>query len=100
MHGFRLRLSRLLQRGKKNPTSSSTAAYVTAKQTFGTAPIVTVKEVAADDSAPGAYSLILPAGAPMLGQYATTLPIALVAQPGVAGKYTVEASATPLCQYT
>ncbi len=77
-----------------NPTSSTTAAYVTAKQTFGTAPIVTVKEVAADDSAPGAYTLILPAGAPMLGQFATTLPIALVAQPGVAGKYTVEASAT------
>jgi len=67
---------------------------VTAKQTFGTAPIVTVKEVAADDSAPGAYTLILPAGAPMLGQYATTLPIALVAQAGVAGKYSVEASAS------
>jgi len=35
----------------------------------------------------------LPIGAPMFGSYSTTLPIALVAQAGVAGKYTVEASA-------
>ncbi|HUX64664.1 DUF4382 domain-containing protein [Sulfuricella sp.] len=80
-----------------NPTSSTEAAYVAAKQTFGTAPIVTVKFVAADDSTspPGAYTLTLPVGAPMLGQYGTgTLPIQLVAQAGVAGKYTVEASAT------
>ena len=68
--------------------------FVTAKQTFGTAPIVTVKFVAADDSASGAYTLTLPIGAPMLGQYSATLPIALVAQSGVAGKYTVETSAT------
>ena len=78
-----------------NPTSSTEVAYAAAKQTFGTAPVVTVKFVAADDSASGAYTLTLPVGAPMLGQYATgTLPIALVAQAGVASKYTVEASAT------
>ncbi len=78
-----------------NPTSSTEVAYVAAKQTFATAPIVTVKFVAADNSASGAYSLTLPIGAPMLGQYATgTLPIALVAQAGVAGKYTIEGSAT------
>ena len=77
-----------------NPLSPTTAAYVAGKQTFGTAPIVTVKFVAADDLSPFAYTLTLPIGAPMLGQYATALPIALVAQPGVAGKYTVEASAT------
>jgi hypothetical protein len=77
-----------------NPTSSTEVAYVAAKQTFATAPIVTVKFVAADNSASGAYSLTLPIGAPMLGQYATgTLPIALVAQAGVAGKYTIEGSA-------
>ena len=78
-----------------SPTSSTEVAYAAAKQTFGTAPIGTVKFVAADDSASGAYTLTLPIGAPMLGQYATgTLPIALVAQAAVAAKYTVEASAT------
>ena len=79
-----------------NPTSSTEVAYVAAKQTFSTAPIVTVKFVAADDSTtpPGAYGLTLPIGAPMLGQYATgTLPIALVPQAGVAGKYAIEGSA-------
>lgn len=77
-----------------NPISTTEVAYAAAKQTFGTAPIVTVKFVAADDSVSGAYMLTLPTGAPMLGQYAATLPIALAAQAGVAGKYTVEASAT------
>ena len=78
-----------------SPASSTEVAYVAAKQSFGIAPIVTVKFVAADDSASGAYTLTLPIGAPMLGQYATgTLPIALVAQAGVAGKYSVEASAS------
>ena len=77
-----------------NPTSSTEVAYVAAKQSFGTATIVTVKFVAADDSASGAYSLTLPTGAPQLGQDSATLPIALVAQAGVAGKYTVEASAS------
>ena len=78
-----------------SPASSTEVAYVAAKQSFGIAPIVTVKFVAADDSASGAYTLTLPIGVPMLGQYATgTLPIALVAQAGVAGKYSVEASAS------
>lgn len=75
-----------------NPTAT---AYVAAKQAFGTAPVVTVKSVAADDLTSGAYMLTLPVGAPVLGSYATgTLPIALVAQAGVAGKYTIEGSAT------
>ncbi|MEK7752067.1 MAG: DUF4382 domain-containing protein [Acidobacteriota bacterium] len=77
-----------------NPSNSTTVAYVAAKQTFGTAPTVTVKFVAADDLASGAYTLNLPSGAPMLGQYSATLPIALAAQAGVAAKYTVEASAS------
>jgi hypothetical protein len=85
-----------------NPASSTEVTYVAAKQTFGTAPVVTVKFVAADDSTTtlGAYALTLPVGAPMFGTYSTTLPIALVAQtdavatPDVAGRYTVEASAT------
>jgi len=77
-----------------NPASSTEVAYVAAKQSFGTAPIVTVKFVAADDTAPGAYTLTLPIVAPLLGQYSATLPITFVAQPGVAGIYSIEASAT------
>ena len=82
-----------------NPPSSTTVAYVAAKQSFATpptvsAPIVTAKFVAADDLSPFGYSLTLPTGAPMLGQYSATLPIVLAAQAGAAGKYTVEASAT------
>ena len=78
-----------------NPASSTEVAYAAAKQTFGTAPIVTVKSVAADDLASGAYTLTLPVGAPLLGQYgAGTLPIALSAQSALAGQYTAEASAT------
>lgn len=79
-----------------NPASTTEVAYVAAKQTFGTAPTVTVKYVAADDTSTpaGAYSLTLPTVAPLLGHYATPLPIALIAQSGVAGQYTLEASAT------
>lgn len=79
-----------------NPASSTEVTYVAAKQTFGTAPIVTVKFAAADDSTTtlGAYTLTLPVGAPMFGQYSATLPIVLAAQTAVAGKYTIEASAT------
>lgn len=77
-----------------NPGSSTTVAYVSAKQTFGAAPTITVKSVAADELAAGAYSLTLPSGAPLLGQYSATLPIAFAAQAGVAGKYTVVGSAT------
>jgi Domain of unknown function (DUF4382) len=78
-----------------NPTSTTEAAYVAGMQTFGTAPTVTVKFAAADDTStpPGAYSLALPIAAPLLGQYSATLPITLAAQTAVAGKYTVEASA-------
>lgn len=77
-----------------NPASSTEVAYATAKQTFGSAPVVSVKFVAADDSASGAYALSLPTGAPLFSQYVTGwTPTALAAQTGVAGKYTVEASA-------
>ena len=78
-----------------NPTSSKEVAYASARQTLGAvAPIVTVRTAAADDTAAGAYTLTLPAGAPLLGQYGTgSLPIGLIAQGSVAGKYTVEATA-------
>jgi len=77
------------------PESSTEVGYVAAKQVFDAAPVVTVKFTAADDSASGAYMLTLPVDAPLLGQFgAGTLPIALAAQPAVAGQYTVEATAT------
>ena len=66
--------------------------FVAAKHTSGGAQ-VTVKSQAAD-LASGAYTLILPVAAPLLGQYgAGTLPIAFAAQSALAGQYTVEASA-------
>jgi hypothetical protein len=77
-----------------NPVSSTELAYVAAKQTFGTAPTVTVKFVAADELNGGAYSLSLPTGEPLLGQFGSgILPIALPMQVGLAGKYSVAASA-------
>ena len=81
-----------------NPTSSiDVAAYVAAKQTFGSSPTVTVKSQAVDVSAgsSGAYSLTLPIDAPLLGQYGTgSLPITFIAQTAAAGQYKVEASFT------
>lgn len=78
-----------------SPASTSELAYVAAKQTLGTAPTVTVKYVAADDtsSPPGAYSLTLPVDAPRLGPYTTPLPVMFTAQSGVAGQYSMEATA-------
>jgi len=78
-----------------NPPSSTEIPYVAAKQTFGAAPIVTVKFVAADDSTTtlGAYALTLPVGAPLFAPYSATLPIVLVAQATMAGKYAIEATA-------
>jgi len=77
-----------------NPADPATVVDVAAKQTFGATPTVTVKSVAADEVASGAYSLTLPIGEPQLGQYSATLPIALVTQAGMAGQYAVEASAS------
>lgn len=78
-----------------NPVSTTSVAYVTAMQTFGAAPTVTVKSMAADELNGGAYSLSLPIGEPLLGQFGTgSLPIGLTIQSGMAGKYSVAASAT------
>lgn len=76
-----------------SPTSSlDEAAYIAAKQTFGSAPTVTVKSQPVDVSSDGAYSLSLPIDAPLLGLYGTgSLPITFTAQ-STAGQYKVEAS--------
>jgi len=78
-----------------NPVSTTEeVAFVAAKQTLGSGPIVTVKSQGADLLS-GAYNLPLVSGAPLLGQYGLgTLPIVLTAQPAVAGQYAVEGSAT------
>jgi hypothetical protein len=77
-----------------NPADSTVAAYAAAKQAVGTLPIVTVKEVIADDSASGAYTLTLPIGAPQLVQYSATLPLVFANGTFTVGQYTDEASAT------
>jgi Domain of unknown function (DUF4382) len=82
------------------PATDDATVFVTAKQTFGSAPTVTVKSQAATlitGGSPGDYSytLTLPADPPSLGQYSTP-PITLTAQSLVAGKYTVEGSGQSL----
>lgn len=77
-----------------SPPDSTVVAFVAAQQTLNGGPMVTVRSQSADQT-DGAYSLTLATGAPLLGQYATTLPIALSssAQASVAGQYSVQASA-------
>lgn len=76
-----------------NPASPGTDVSVAAKQTFGASPTVTVRLVIADESAGGAYALVLPSGAPQLAAHGA-LPIVFIPQPGLAGLYAVQASAT------
>jgi hypothetical protein len=75
-----------------NPAPAvETPVYVAAKQAVGGG--ITVRTRAADLLS-GAYSLTLPAEAPHVGPYGTgTLPIGLAPMSGVAGQYTVQASA-------
>jgi len=74
--------------------SSTEVANVSAKQVIAAGLTVIIKSQTVDPT-PGGYSLTLPIVAPLLGEYGDgTLPIVLTAQVGVAGIYTVEASAT------
>lgn len=80
----------------RNPAGmAEEGIFVAAKQTFVGGPTVTVKTQSADPLS-GAYTLILPTGSPLLGQYLIggTPPIPLVAQPALAGRYAAEASST------
>lgn len=74
-----------------NPASSTEVAFVAAKQSFASGPTVTVKYQGANVTT-GAYSLILPTAAPLLGTFGT-LPITMTAAPALAGKYSASASA-------
>jgi len=75
-----------------NPASAGTDVTVAAKQTYGMTTTVTVKSVIADESAGGAYELILPFAATQLGAF-SALPISFTPQANP-GLYSVEASAT------
>lgn len=87
-------------------SATDESVFVTAKQTFGSVPPLTVVTVKSQVTIPQIdpqtnlptgdykYALTLPIAAPLFGQYSTPPPpITLTAQSGVAGKYTVEASA-------
>ncbi len=77
-----------------SPPSTSVVAYVAAKQIFPSGPTITVQSQGANAQT-GAYSMALPIGAPLLGQYGTgTLPIIFTNEIVLEGIYTVEASAT------
>lgn len=77
-----------------NPANSAVVPFVAAKQTLNPAPPVTValRPVSLVDLS---YTMTLPTAAPLLGAYSPSLPIALsaAAQAGVAGRYSVSASA-------
>jgi len=85
---------------KLDPAIDDATVFVSAKQTFSSGPTVTVKSQVAtvlDGGSLGDYGYnltLLPIAAPSLGPYSTHLPITLTSQPTVAGKYSVEASAT------
>lgn len=80
------------------PATDDPAMFVSARQTFGAAPTVTVKTQPAslvEATPPGdsTYTLTLPIAAPSLGQYRAILPIPLAPQGPVAGRYAVRGSA-------
>lgn len=79
---------------------SGTASPATAQpmlratQTYSSGPKIEVAFKSADMTS-GAYTLAVPTAAPLIGAYGTgTLPIALSADTAVAGKYTIESSAS------
>lgn len=82
-----------------NPAIDDATVFVSARQTFSSGSTVTVKSqtasvVTGDPTGDYAYDLTLPVAAPSLWQYSPSQPIALAADPAVADKYTVQASAT------
>lgn len=73
-------------------------ALVRATQTYASGPKVEIAFKQADLTT-GAYSLSVPLAAPVLGKFGT-LPIALTADASIAGKYTLEASASGFATQT
>lgn len=80
--------------GKVTPADEEVGATVSATQTFSSGKKVVIKYQNADVTT-GDYSMSLPNGAPRIGAYGTgTLPLAVSPETGLAGKYSMEASAT------
>ena len=76
-----------------NPVSPGTVILVTAKQAIVSGSYALIKSDSAD-LADSNYKLILPADAPLVGNYGSgALPIALVPVPAAAGLYVIEGSA-------
>jgi hypothetical protein len=77
------------------PPSTTAAAYVSAKQTFGASNTPVVIKYQGADATTGAYTIAnLPVAAPQYVTYSATLPLVFTASAGTAvGKYTVEATA-------
>lgn len=78
--------------GTLGPAAARESAEVRALQAVGSVPAV---EIAHDnvDAMTGAWQLALPTDAPRLANFSTTLPLSFAAQPGAAGKYTLQARA-------
>ena len=84
-----------------SPADDAATVLVAAQQTLNPGPTVTVRWqvamlITGNPIGDYSYALTLPIGAPLLGQYSSTLPITLTsaAQSAVAGVYTVKSSAT------
>ena len=80
------------------PATDDPTVFVSARQTFGAGPTITVKtqpatSVEATPPGDSSYALPLPTAAPSLGQYSAALPISLTPQGGIAGQYVVRGSA-------
>jgi hypothetical protein len=76
-------------------TPVSTEASIRATQTFSGGSLTIEVRFTSANFSDGSYSLTLPTDAPLLGNYGNgSLPIALIADPSIAGKYELEASAT------
>lgn len=91
----------ILLNGSITHTVSGTVTPVTAEasigatQTFSSSSLTIEVRATSANLSDGSYSLTLPTGAPLLGNYGNgSLPIALTADPLIAGKYHLEASAT------
>ena len=80
--------------GTVTPEGARSSAVVRALQAVGLVPAVQVGPVANAVLDTGAYSLSLPAAAPSLANYSTTLPLSFSSVAASAGVYTLRTTAT------
>ena len=80
------------------PGTDDPTVIMSARQTFGTGPTITVRTqpaslVEGTPAGDSTYALPLPIAAPSLGQYSATMPISVTPQGTVAGQYVVRGAA-------